>query len=43
MKNKTRLLHQGYCQEEGIDFDETFTQVMRLESNDVIMMMLTYY
>ncbi|GKB31624.1 retrovirus-related pol polyprotein from transposon TNT 1-94 [Tanacetum coccineum] len=32
LKNKARLVAQGFRQEEGIDFEESFTPVARLES-----------
>ncbi|CAN1334246.1 Retrovirus-related Pol polyprotein from transposon TNT 1-94 [Linum perenne] len=32
VRNKARLVAQGYCQQEGIDFDETFAPVARLEA-----------
>ena len=32
VRNKARLVVQGYNQEEGIDFDETFTLVTRIEA-----------
>nr|GEX78137.1 retrovirus-related Pol polyprotein from transposon TNT 1-94 [Tanacetum cinerariifolium] len=38
-KNKARLVARGYCQEEGIDFDESFAPVARLET---IRIFLTY-
>ena len=31
IKNKSRLVAQGYTQVEGIDFDETFASIARLE------------
>ncbi|GJQ92587.1 retrovirus-related pol polyprotein from transposon TNT 1-94 [Tanacetum coccineum] len=32
LKNKARLVARGYCQDKGIDFEESFAQVARLEA-----------
>nr|GEZ59047.1 copia protein [Tanacetum cinerariifolium] len=32
LKNKAQLVARGYCQEEGIDFEESFAPVTRLEA-----------
>ncbi|GKE56158.1 retrovirus-related pol polyprotein from transposon TNT 1-94, partial [Tanacetum coccineum] len=39
LKNKARLVARGYCQEEGIDFEESFAPVARL---DAIRIFLAY-
>ncbi|GAB2292076.1 hypothetical protein Dimus_038187 [Dionaea muscipula] len=39
VRNKARLVAQGYSQQEGIDFDETFAPVARLEA---IRLLLAY-
>ena len=39
VRNKARLVAQGFKQQEGIDFEETFAPVARLES---IRMLLAY-
>nr|GEV94895.1 retrotransposon protein [Tanacetum cinerariifolium] len=39
-RNKARLVAQGYNQQEGIDYDETYAPVARLES--IFMILLAY-
>ncbi|KAL8093557.1 hypothetical protein AgCh_035440 [Apium graveolens] len=37
IRNKARLVAQGYNQQEGIDYDETYAPVARLESIRILM------
>nr|GEX54438.1 retrovirus-related Pol polyprotein from transposon TNT 1-94 [Tanacetum cinerariifolium] len=37
LKNKARLVSKGYRQEEGIDFEESFTSVARIEAIRIFM------
>ncbi|GKA78242.1 retrovirus-related pol polyprotein from transposon TNT 1-94 [Tanacetum coccineum] len=41
-KNKARLVAQGYSQEEGIDYDETFAPVARIEATRIFLTFATY-
>ncbi|GKC50013.1 retrovirus-related pol polyprotein from transposon TNT 1-94 [Tanacetum coccineum] len=41
-KNKARLVAQGYNQEEGIDYDETFPPVARIEAIRIFLAFATY-
>jgi hypothetical protein len=37
VRNKARLVVQGYTQIEGVDFDEMFAPVARLESVRILL------
>ena len=37
IRNKVRLVAQGYNQQEGIDYTETFAPVARLEANRLLL------
>nr|GEV31744.1 retrovirus-related Pol polyprotein from transposon TNT 1-94 [Tanacetum cinerariifolium] len=41
-KNKARLVAQGYTHEEGIDYDETFAPVARMEAIRIFLAFATY-
>jgi hypothetical protein len=42
-RNKARLMAKGYSQVEGLDFDETYASVARLESIHILLAYATYY
>ncbi|GKE13061.1 retrovirus-related pol polyprotein from transposon TNT 1-94 [Tanacetum coccineum] len=42
IKNKARLVAQGYNQQEGIDYDETFAPVARLEAIRIFLAFATW-
>ncbi|GJY35221.1 retrovirus-related pol polyprotein from transposon TNT 1-94 [Tanacetum coccineum] len=42
LKNKARLVARGYRQEEGIDFEESFAPVARLEAIRIFLMFATH-
>ena len=42
VRNKARLVAKGYNQEEGIDFDETFARVARLEAIRISLAFTSY-
>nr|GEW09845.1 retrovirus-related Pol polyprotein from transposon TNT 1-94 [Tanacetum cinerariifolium] len=41
-RNEARLVAQGYRKEEGIDYDDTFAPVARLEEFDIFLAFATY-
>jgi len=42
VRNKARLVAQGYNQQEGIDFIETFAPIARLEAIRIMLSFATY-
>jgi hypothetical protein len=42
-RNNARLVAKGYSQVEGLDFDETFAPVARLESIHILLTYATHY
>jgi hypothetical protein len=43
VRNKVRLVAQGYSQVEGLDFDETFAPIARLEAIQILFTYATSY
>ena len=37
IRNKARLVAQGYTQVEGLDFRETYAPIVRLETNRILL------
>jgi hypothetical protein len=42
-RNKARLVVKGYSQVKGLDFDETFAPVARLESIHILLVYATHH
>ena len=42
IRNKARLVAQGYFQVEGVDFDESFAPIARTESIRVLLALACY-
>jgi hypothetical protein len=43
IRNKARLVAKGYSQVEGLDFDETYAPVARLEPIRILLSYATYH
>ena len=43
IRNKARLVCKGYAQEEGIDFEETFAPVARLEATRMFLALSSFH
>ncbi|GKG25033.1 retrovirus-related pol polyprotein from transposon TNT 1-94, partial [Tanacetum coccineum] len=43
IRNKTRLVVRGYRQEEGIDFEESFASVARIEAIRIFLAYVIHY
>lgn len=43
VRNKARLVAQGYSPQEGLDYDETFAPVARLESIRILLAYASFY
>jgi hypothetical protein len=42
-RNTTRLVEKGYSQVKGLDFDETYAPVARLETIRILLAYATYH
>ncbi|XP_071695524.1 uncharacterized mitochondrial protein AtMg00820-like [Rutidosis leptorrhynchoides] len=42
VRNKARLVAKGYRQQEGIDYDETFSLVIRIEAIHIFLAYTSY-
>ena len=42
IRNKSRLVDQGYYQQEGIEYGETFAHVPRLESIRILLVYASF-